>query len=567
MKKSEIKFKKTAVITALCCLLMATSCGQANDFTKKTSPDNSSVSETSAAVDGTTPSDSSALDVTSALTENSSHADVTAAEGKSTETQPAADSPQLANDGAAVQTTAAATANDPLTRLPDNTTASETVTSKADSTTTTTSTKADTSEPDVPAGDGQDIILTPGKFKAFDVLPEYGLPDDIDPCSFHSLDEKYMTESCQLRCYNGYYNMQMKIYDAPSTNANEIATVKAFSKVTGYACVHSSSSGYFVYIEYNGRFGWIERYLLTSGDSNIPNVDKFSVADNLYASMPACDYTEYYLLADSLELYSEPSESSEQLATLNEGTGVYFLGDNDPNSDWRFIVIETMQQIGTYGWVRIGDFYTLEDISPLYYEKHGEEFTPQKFVRGGGKPVLYLYPEKPTDVSVKLKLNGCEFYTTYPTYNNGWELTAYPDGSLINKADGCGYDYLFWDTVDKNHYTFPDGFCVKGEDTEKFLRKTLKQIGLNEREMNEFIVYWLPQMEHNPYNVIRFQSIEYEKTTKLTISPKPDSLLRVFMTYYSVDNPQYIIPQEIKTFERKGFTAVEWGGEKLVGLW
>ena len=36
------------------------------------------------------------------------------------------------------------------------------------------------------------------------------------------------------------------------------------------------------------------------------------------------------------------------------------------------------------------------------------------------------------------------FTYTYPTYNDGWEVTAYPDGRLINKADGTEH-YLFWE--------------------------------------------------------------------------------------------------------------------------
>jgi|LSQX01.1.fsa_nt_gb hypothetical protein len=54
------------------------------------------------------------------------------------------------------------------------------------------------------------------------------------------------------------------------------------------------------------------------------------------------------------------------------------------------------------------------------------------------KPVIYLYPEEKTDVSVKLDYNG-ELFVTYPNYNNGWNVTAYPDGTIINKADNEEY--------------------------------------------------------------------------------------------------------------------------------
>ncbi|MBQ7835078.1 MAG: hypothetical protein IJ385_04780 [Ruminiclostridium sp.] len=67
-------------------------------------------------------------------------------------------------------------------------------------------------------------------------------------------------------------------------------------------------------------------------------------------------------------------------------------------------------------------------------------------------------------------------------------------------------------------------------------------------------------MEDNPYNVITFQTDEYIKTTPLTISPAPDSSIRVFMTWYSSDEAVEILPQTLPEYERNGFTIVEWGG-------
>ena len=82
-------------------------------------------------------------------------------------------------------------------------------------------------------------------------------------------------------------------------------------------------------------------------------------------------------------------------------------------------------------------------------------------------------------------------------------------------------------------------------------------------EMNEFIVYWLPLMEHNEYNLISFQSEKYTDSAKLNITPAPDSMLRVFMTYSPLEKAVDIEPQEFATFERSGFTVVEWGGIRL----
>ena len=177
------------------------------------------------------------------------------------------------------------------------------------------------------------------------------------------------------------------------------------------------------------------------------------------------------------------------------------------------------------------------------------------------KPILYLYPEETTKVTVKLELLG-ELTCTYPAYDDGWTVTAAPDGTLIDEK-GQTYNYLYWEGAGTEQYDFSQGFCVAGADTAAFLEETLTQLGLTRKEANEFIVYWLPQMEDNPYNLITFQQEAYTEAAKLTVTPAPDSILRVFMTWKPLTEPVDIPAQELPTFERHGFTVVEWGGAKV----
>lgn len=134
------------------------------------------------------------------------------------------------------------------------------------------------------------------------------------------------------------------------------------------------------------------------------------------------------------------------------------------------------------------------------------------------KPVIYLYPEEKTEVSVTLDYDG-ELTVTYPAYEDGWHVTAYPDGTLLD-ADGNEYSYLFWEGVSDTVYDFSKGFCVAGEDTADFLRETLSAIGLTPEEYNEFIVYWLPKMQDNPYNLISFQAGRYTESARLEITQR-----------------------------------------------
>ncbi len=177
------------------------------------------------------------------------------------------------------------------------------------------------------------------------------------------------------------------------------------------------------------------------------------------------------------------------------------------------------------------------------------------------KPVIYLYPETKTEVSVKLDLNG-RLTCTYPAYQGIWQVTAAPDGTLTD-ADGKQYNYLYWEGEMDARWDMSEGFCVKGEDTAVFLEQALEELGLNRREANEFIVYWLPLMEQNPYNIISFQTEAYTDDAQLQIDPAPDTLIRVFMTWKATDSFISLPPKELSAPERTGFTVVEWGGTEI----
>jgi hypothetical protein len=178
------------------------------------------------------------------------------------------------------------------------------------------------------------------------------------------------------------------------------------------------------------------------------------------------------------------------------------------------------------------------------------------------KPVIYLYPETPTEVSVTLTLNG-RLTCTYPDYEAGWNgFTASPDGTLTF-PNGKEYYCLYWEGMQATEWDFSRGFCVKGADTAAFLEWALAEQGLTAREANEFIIYWLPLMQENPYNIISFQTEAYTSTAVLDVTPAPDSTIRIMMAYYPSDEAVEILPQHLETPVREGFTVVEWGGSRV----
>ena len=175
------------------------------------------------------------------------------------------------------------------------------------------------------------------------------------------------------------------------------------------------------------------------------------------------------------------------------------------------------------------------------------------------KPLIYIYPEEETNVVVTLG-NSKLLTTTYPKYDNGWNVLAKKDGTLIDN-NGRSYYGLYWEANNYINNNYIDGFVVKGTDSIKFLEEKLSILGLNEREANEFIMYWLPKLEENKYNLIKFLSIdEINKQMSLNINPTPDTIIRVFMIYKPIDKKISIKEQELTHVKRSGYTVVEWGG-------
>lgn len=178
-----------------------------------------------------------------------------------------------------------------------------------------------------------------------------------------------------------------------------------------------------------------------------------------------------------------------------------------------------------------------------------------------GKPVIYLYPETTTDLHVEVAPRGGFSYTE-PVYRDGWNVTAEPDGTLTNKEDGKIYPYLFWEGRGGS-YAPPERYWVVAQaDVHTFLVATLAKLGLNEKESSDFIEFWEPRMQGSLYYRVGFHGTNImNQIAPLTLSEKPDAILRILMDFDPLDawapsNP----PAHISSFERKGFTVVEWGG-------
>lgn len=213
------------------------------------------------------------------------------------------------------------------------------------------------------------------------------------------------------------------------------------------------------------------------------------------------------------------------------------------------------------------------------------------FGYGCGKPVIYLYPESPTNVSVKFDA-PVQFTVDIPKYADSWQVKAYPNGDLVNlkpELTDCNqidstkkgmeyaklacqnntYPYLYWagSILSKNYPEISKGWVVAQSDLSSFIQAKLFDMGLNTKETNDFMEYWLPDMlaKNAPYYRIAFlQTSDLNLLFPMTVSPKPDTTFRIFLDYLPLTDKPTILPepQSLDKLQRVGFTLVEWGGLK-----
>lgn len=177
------------------------------------------------------------------------------------------------------------------------------------------------------------------------------------------------------------------------------------------------------------------------------------------------------------------------------------------------------------------------------------------------KPVIYLYPEEEMDVSVQVEPDG-GFSKVEPAYpEGGWFVRATPESSLYNYANNTSYPYLFWEGFGYDYVQPKKGFVFARDEVASGVREKLYALGMNEKETEDFMEFWEPRLQEKDYAFVTFvPQPQFDEMAPLTVSPKPDTVIRVFMDYTPLDEPMAVEPLEIKTPQRNGFTVVEWGG-------
>lgn len=173
------------------------------------------------------------------------------------------------------------------------------------------------------------------------------------------------------------------------------------------------------------------------------------------------------------------------------------------------------------------------------------------------KPNIYIYPVDEIKLSVKINFpSGGKVIESIPIYDGVWEVFVDTNG-LINEE----YRYLFYecDVPDLNQKEM--GWLVKRENLETFFLNNMEHHGFNVVEINDFIEYWIPQLNGSEYFEIypQYEST-IEKMVTIEFSETPKHFFRLF--YFIQGRPDKNIEMTAPNIEigkREDFFAFEWG--------
>jgi hypothetical protein len=274
-------------------------------------------------------------------------------------------------------------------------------------------------------------------------------------------------------------------------------------------------------------------------------------------SLGGCGSTNYADVADGVTLASLTPVGTAV-------TGETFYTYTDSNAKALKDYYETTYQV--YGSEKKVSYATFIADRPLlfYVDSFGRLLrltnNSYKTMAECGKPVIYLYPTTPTNVSVQLQPVG-GFSKTVPSYGNGWNVLAKPTGELTNRADGKTYPYLFWEGRGGLYSEPTEGAVVAQSEVHSFLVSNLGKLGLNHQETADFIEFWEPRMQGSPYYKVSFLGTQtMDQLAPMTITPKPDTVIRILMDFRPLQSKISIPAQRLGHIPRTGFTVIEWGG-------
>lgn len=395
------------------------------------------------------------------------------------------------------------------------------------------------------------------------------LPDEFNFPSEVSLKDTTIQESYPATP-GGYYIESLAGVRGPSFNTtlkdSDIQSMGADKSRTYYAVTVKDEPLY----QLKEIYGAVNRYYAKSykvktalaGEAAAP-ITWDDGTKNTYsytARNPGCGSANGYLVAknisnkditiigkttDGQNVYQLSSDNALLLKEFNED---YAKGENLDESNLKNLSVADFQK--NHGLIVVKNGFGEYAV----YLRDGLFF-------GGGcaKPVIYLYPQHIQNVNVAV---GADVKISDPHYPaGGWRnVLALPDSRLFYQ--GKGYGSLFWEGNGFGEYPIVrTGTVVESSQAVSTIRTQLAAQGFNDKETADFLAYWQPKLPNTPYVRLTWLTTDQMNTlAPLTISPRPQTVIRTFLQFNGLDQPIALPAQHFTAPARNGFTATEWGG-------
>jgi len=366
---------------------------------------------------------------------------------------------------------------------------------------------------------------------------------------------------------NNYYS------NGPSVPSADISKIGTSGDVTFYDVTAQDSSFYQLHEIYAVIGSYATEYqpydsmLTGTGDISLGPTSNITslTPTQLTSTLPSCGNAGSYLIAKNIDTSTlsqvgtgTNSQTVYQLSIdnklLNEIYDTDYQSSIESDAQYQNLTLNQLQ--ADYGVLVVKNglgqyqIYLRNDI----------------FIGGGcGKPVIYLYPTHTESVNVSI---GANINKSSPIYGtNGWfDIIAHPNGQLEYR--NTPYSSLYWEGMGDGVYpAITEGTIVKSADKITVIKQQLKQQGLNNQEISDFLNFWAPKLPNTPYiRITWFDTQQLNQLAPLFISPKPETLIRVFLDFQGLDMPYSLPKQTFTSPTRIGFTVVEWGGILRNGL-
>ena len=131
---------------------------------------------------------------------------------------------------------------------------------------------------------------------------------------------------------------------------------------------------------------------------------------------------------------------------------------------------------------------------------------------------------------------------------------------------GKKYDYVFWEGPCMKDDQFKGNVIgIRSEVFEEELDKLVEKLGLNERERNDFIVYWLTKLSGRKGHKVTICDEKYDnEIARLEVSGFTEQL-RVMLKFEEIEEDEVMKLKGVETVEKKerptGKYVIEWGGD------